>query len=216
MKAPWRGRKVLVTAGPTREWLDPVRFLSNASSGKMGYALAAAARKRGARVTLVTGPTSLPLPAGVRAVNVVTAREMMSACLKALPGTDLVIGAAAVADFRPRTGARAKIKKKADGGDLLLRLTPNPDILRTLSLQREKKARPVFAGFALETHRLLERARKKMHDKGLDLIVANGPEALDGGETRAVILSRDGATTRFAGPKTALAEKILSAAEAFL
>src|SRR5687767_8559198 len=101
----WRGRRVLVTAGATREALDPVRFLTNASSGKTGYAAAAAARRRGARVTLVTGPASAPPPAGVRVLRVTTARQMLAACLKVLPGTDLVIGAAAVGDFRPARAA---------------------------------------------------------------------------------------------------------------
>jgi phosphopantothenoylcysteine decarboxylase/phosphopantothenate--cysteine ligase len=138
---------------------------------------------------------------------------MLKACLKNLPGTDLVIGAAAVGDFRPVRTARQKIKKT--GGALTLRLVPNPDILKTLS-RRRKKGRPVLAGFALETRALVPNARRKMAAKDLDLIVANGPGALDGARTRAVLITRDGAAVSYDGTKAGLAERILSAAEAFL
>jgi phosphopantothenoylcysteine decarboxylase/phosphopantothenate--cysteine ligase len=212
-RAAWRGRRVLVTAGPTREPLDPVRYLSNASSGKTGYAVAEAARRLGARVTLVSGPTALKAPAGVRLVPVMTAREMLAACLKTLPSTDLVIGAAAVADWRPATLSRTKMKKGR--GAPVIKLVPNPDVLKALAARR-RKGKPVTAGFALETSSLLANARRKMREKGLDLIVANGPEALNGDRTRAVLLTRDGRSHPYAGPKAGLAAKILSTAEAFL
>ena len=205
----WRGKRVLITAGPTREPLDPVRFLSNSSSGKTGYALAAAARRRGARVTLVSGPVAMPDPRGVKVVRVTTAVEMRTACLRAFPGTDIVIGAAAVADFRPLRPARSKIKK---GGGMTLKLVPTPDILSTLA-RRRRGGRPLMAGFALETERMKERALSKMAAKRLDLIVANGPQALDGDRTRALILARDGRRIPYAGTKARLAEKILDALE---
>jgi phosphopantothenoylcysteine decarboxylase/phosphopantothenate--cysteine ligase len=215
MKLSWRGKRVLITAGPTREPLDPVRYLSNASSGKTGYALAEAARRKGARVTLVSGPTHLKAPAGVQRVPVVTARDMLAACLKALPGTDLVIGAAAVADWRPAATAARKLKKGPSGQAPAVRLVPNPDILKTLA-GRRKKGRPVMVGFALETENLAPNAQAKLARKGLDLIVANGPAALDGDRTRALLLTRTGDALPFEGPKKGLAEKILWAAEAFL
>lgn len=208
-----KGRAVLITAGPTREPLDPVRYLSNSSSGKMGYALAAAARRRGARVLLVTGPTALAAPSGVRAVRVTTAREMLAACLRALPGTDLVIGAAAVADWRPARVSAGKLKKRAGGGAMTLRLTPNPDILAALAARRTG-GRPRLVGFALETSERLARARDKMRRKGLDMIVANGPEALDGDRSTIDVLLPDGRRWSRSGTKAALADEIVQAAEA--
>jgi phosphopantothenoylcysteine decarboxylase/phosphopantothenate--cysteine ligase len=205
----WRGKRVLITAGPTREPLDPVRFLSNASSGKTGFALAAAARRRGARVTLVSGPVALPAAAGVKVIRVTTAAEMRTACLRVLPGTDVVIGAAAVADFRPLRRARRKIKK---GGGMTLKLIPTSDILSSLA-RRRRGNRLLMAGFALETERMAERALAKMAAKKLDLIVANGPEALDGDRTRAMIIGRDGRRIPYAGTKARLAERILDTLE---
>jgi phosphopantothenoylcysteine decarboxylase/phosphopantothenate--cysteine ligase len=206
--------KVLVTAGPTREPLDPVRFLTNASSGKMGYALAAAARKRGARVTLVSGPTALDAPKGVRRIDVSTAREMLAACLKALPGTALVIGAAAVADFQSPATATRKIKKSSDR-TMTLRLVPTPDVIAALS-RKKRRGRPVVVGFALETEDLLTNAFEKMERKGLDAIVANGPDSLDGDVTRAALLTRGGDAELFRGSKAGLAERILNKAETLL
>lgn len=163
----YAGETVLVTAGPTREALDPVRFLSNNSSGRMGYALARAARERGARVILVSGPTSLEPPAGVEFCPVTTAREMLEAVLGYFPAVDIVIKAAAVSDFRPELTAEQKIKK----GELLeLKLVRNPDILETLGARKNKQ---FLVGFAAETTDLLRHARDKMERKNLDLIVAN-------------------------------------------
>jgi phosphopantothenoylcysteine decarboxylase/phosphopantothenate--cysteine ligase len=165
------GRSVLVTAGPTREPVDPVRFLGNRSSGRMGYALAQAAWRRGAAVTLVTGPSALPLPEGVDAIAVETAQEMLDAVEGVIPSADVSIFAAAVADFRPEASFERKVKRGETEGSLTLRLTANPDIAaRTRPL---RKSGSVAVGFALETHDLLANARRKLEAKGFDLLVAN-------------------------------------------
>ncbi|NJD19249.1 MAG: bifunctional phosphopantothenoylcysteine decarboxylase/phosphopantothenate--cysteine ligase CoaBC [Gemmatimonadetes bacterium] len=164
-------RRVLVTAGPTREPVDPVRFLGNRSSGRMGYALAQAAWRRGAVVTLVTGPSALPLPEGVEAIPVETAAQMLAAVEGVLTSADVSIFAAAVSDFRPEAALRHKLKRADTGGDLALRLTANPDIaLRTRDL---RKPGSVSVGFALETDDLLANARRKLEAKGFRLLVAN-------------------------------------------
>lgn len=204
----WRGKRLVITAGPTREALDPVRFLSNESSGRMGWALARAARRRGARVTLVHGPTGLPAPRGVHSIPVTSAREMLAATLRAARGAEAVVGAAAVADWRPGVVQKSKIKKS--GRPLAIRLVPNPDILKTLS-NRRRKGKPRLAGFALETDRLLDNARKKMAEKKLDLIVANGPAALGASRSDAWILSATGWAVRHHGTKDALAGRLLDA-----
>lgn len=162
------GEKVLVTAGPTREEIDPVRFISNYSSGKMGYAIARAARRRGAEVTLVSGPTSLDEPYGVAVTQVVSAREMREAVLAKAAGSSVIIKAAAVADYRPAFRADAKIKKTA--APKALELMRNPDILEELG--KEKGAR-LLVGFAAETGDLLQNAGKKLAGKNLDMVVAN-------------------------------------------
>ncbi len=162
------GETVLVTAGPTREELDPVRYLSNYSSGKMGYALARAARARGARVILVSGPTALTPPAGVETIQVKSAADMHQAVMKRAAEATIVIKAAAVADYRPVARAAAKVKKKGDG--LTLELVPNPDILADLG---RLPAAPLLVGFAAETEELAANATKKLAAKNLDLIVAN-------------------------------------------
>jgi phosphopantothenoylcysteine decarboxylase/phosphopantothenate--cysteine ligase len=162
------GEHVLVTAGPTREPFDPVRFLTNYSSRKMAFAVALQARRRGARVTLVSGPTSLPPPAGVEVVNVESAVEMRDAVLSRLEGVTAVIKAAAVADYRPAALAGQKIKKKE--GSLTLALERNPDIIREVGREKGKR---VLVGFAMESENLLENARSKLIDKNMDLIVAN-------------------------------------------
>ncbi|HNA61320.1 MAG TPA: phosphopantothenoylcysteine decarboxylase, partial [Elusimicrobiota bacterium] len=172
------------------------------------WALARAARRRGARVTLVHGPTGRPAPRGVRAVPVTSAREMLAATLRAARGADAVVGAAAVADWRPAVLQKSKIKKS--GRPPTIRLVANPDILKTLSKNR-RGVRPRLAGFALETDRLLDNARKKMTEKKLDLIVANGPEALGADRTDAWILSATGWALRHRGTKDALAGRLLDA-----
>lgn len=162
------GLKVLVTAGPTVEDIDPVRFISNRSSGKMGYAVAQAARERGAEVTLVSGPVNLPVPAGVELVPVRSAAGMAEAVARLFPETDIVVKAAAVADYRPAEPAGQKVKKGAAPRTLLLERTE--DILARLG--REKTGQ-VLVGFAAETENLLENARAKLAGKNLDLVVAN-------------------------------------------
>ncbi|MDN5365404.1 MAG: phosphopantothenoylcysteine decarboxylase / phosphopantothenate---cysteine ligase [Thermacetogenium sp.] len=162
------GIHVLVTAGPTREPLDAVRFLSNYSSGKMGYALAEEAKERGARVTLISGPTKLEPPQGVNLISVQTAEEMFNAVKENFAAADVVIKAAAVADFRPRWVTSGKIKKES--ADLLLELERTPDILAYLG---QNKSNQILVGFAAETEDLLVNAREKLARKNLDMIVAN-------------------------------------------
>ncbi|MCC6319478.1 MAG: bifunctional phosphopantothenoylcysteine decarboxylase/phosphopantothenate--cysteine ligase CoaBC [Gemmatimonadaceae bacterium] len=168
-RGPLSGRSVLVTAGPTREALDPVRFLSNRSSGKMGVAIAAAAWRRGAHVTLVTGPTGTPAPVGVRLVPVQSAADMHAAVAASLPASDVLVMAAAPADFRPESVAEQKIKK-ADAPEAIA-LAPTADILRSTAGRRRDGT--VVVGFALETERVIENARAKLATKALDLIVVN-------------------------------------------
>ena len=185
------GERVLVTAGPTREDIDPVRFLSNRSSGKMGYAVARAAARRGAKVVLVTGPTALETPGGVERVDVRSAEDMLRAVEARFPECTLAIFAAAVADYRAVEPSESKIKRTQDA--LTLRLEPNPDILATVA--REKGERLVV-GFAAETDNVAENARKKLAQKNADVMVANDVTAEGAGfdvDTNMVtLLSSDG------------------------
>lgn len=187
------GRRVLITAGPTREYLDPVRFLSNPSTGKMGYALAAAAHARGATVTLVSGPVALPAPPGVTVIPVTTAEEMATAALQAAEQADVIIGAAAPADFTPVHPAGQKIKK-ADRAQLTVDLQPTTDILAAIG--RRKRPGQRIVAFAAETERLEEHAAEKLARKNADLIVANDVTAPHAGfaadTNRAVLLYPDG------------------------
>ncbi len=166
------GLAVTITAGPTREPLDPVRYLSNHSSGKMGYALAEAAAELGARVTLISGPVSLPCPAGVERLEVETAVEMHEAAQRLAPESDLFIGCAAVADYRAESAAEHKIKKVEGEEELVLRLVKNPDIIAAVAALPAEH-RPLVVGFAAETRDLATYARDKLARKGLDMIVAN-------------------------------------------
>lgn len=185
----------MITAGPTREPLDPVRFLSNASSGRMGIELARAALRRGARVCLVLGPVERPVPRGLELIRVESALEMRSAVLRRCSASDVVIAAAAVSDWRlPRPSSR-KIKRKP--GVFRLTLIPNPDIIKEVARRRAAEgSRQILVGFALETERSEERARAKLVNKGLDLIVVNGPDALDRRESRAAIGKKSGEFVR--------------------
>ena len=187
----FRGRRVLITAGPTQEALDPVRFISNRSSGKMGWALAEAARDRGAEVVLVAGPTALPPVCNVTVVPVVTSEEMRKEVITRFLDVDVLIMAAAVADFRPARPARGKIPKRRE--PRALALEPTPDILMDLPLRRAGR---LVVGFAAETGDLVERAQAKLRRKALDLIVANDvtePGAGFGTDTnRATLLDRGG------------------------
>jgi len=176
---------ILVTAGPTREYLDPVRFLSNRSSGKMGYALARAAFRRGAQVTLISGPSSLPRPTGVTFIPVDTAGDMHSAVNRELASSTILIMSAAVSDFMPAEKSGEKIEKS---DELFLTLTGTPDILSAVG---KKKNRPFIVGFAAETGRKLEKARKKLKHKNMDLIVFNDVTEAGSGfdvETNNVVL----------------------------
>jgi phosphopantothenoylcysteine decarboxylase/phosphopantothenate--cysteine ligase len=214
---PLRGKRVLITAGPTREPWDAIRFLSNRSSGRMGYALAAEAFRRGAEVTLVSGPVALTPPAGVRTLSVTTAREMHAQALAIFPETDIVIAAAAVADFRPAQPSENKIKKSDMSATL--ELVPNPDILAQMG--RAKSAQ-VLLGFAAESGPELEAAaRGKMKNKNLDLIVANaagGEQDAFGAELSAALIldARGGRQELSRQSKAGLASAILNAVEAWL
>lgn len=211
-KGDLSGRAVLVSAGPTVEDLDPVRFLSNRSSGKMGYAIAAAAARRGADVTLVSGPTALPCPPGVRRIGARSALEMQKAVHEHAGEVDAVIMSAAVADFRPEKVASQKLKKAEGEEERVIKLVRNPDILAGLGARfSDASSRPVLVGFALETEDLEQAAQNKLAKKGADLIVANlASDGFAGDDNAALILGRDGArreTGRIS--KAQLAEQIL-------
>jgi len=188
------GRRVVVTAGPTYEPIDPVRFVGNRSSGRMGYAVARAAARRGAAVQLVSGPTGLDAPLGVERATVESARAMAAATTAAAAGADAVVMAAAVADFRPAAEAGHKLKKRAIGGAPTIELTRNPDILAELGAGRDG-ARPVLVGFAAETENLVAEARAKLEEKRCDLVVANDVSQSDAGfavDTNRVVLVEAG------------------------
>jgi phosphopantothenoylcysteine decarboxylase/phosphopantothenate--cysteine ligase len=187
-----RGKRVVVTAGPTREYLDPVRFISNRSSGKMGYAFAEAAQHRGAEVLLISGPATSEPPAGVETQHVETTLEMQDAILEVFDQTDIVVMAAAVADYRPQAFSPNKIKKTTDR--LTISLEQNPDIAQVLG-QRKKKVQ-ITVGFAAETNDLLENAQRKLINKNLDLIAANDVLAegagFEGDTNIVTLLDREG------------------------
>ncbi|MEU9776034.1 bifunctional phosphopantothenoylcysteine decarboxylase/phosphopantothenate--cysteine ligase CoaBC [Streptomyces sp. NPDC047968] len=205
------GRHVVVSAGGTREPLDPVRYLGNRSSGKQGYALARTAAARGARVTLVEANTAIPDPAGVDVVHVGTAVQLREAVLKAAADADAVVMAAAVADFRPAAYAPGKIKKRDGVEAPEITLVRNPDILAEISAERPRPGQ-VVVGFAAETDEVLANGREKLRRKGCDLLVVNevGERRTFGAEeNEAVVLSSDGAETPVPhGPKEALADTV--------
>jgi phosphopantothenoylcysteine decarboxylase/phosphopantothenate--cysteine ligase len=212
-----QGKRVLITAGPTREPLDPVRFLSNRSSGRMGYALAEAAVTRGATVTLVTGPVALPAPAGCDVLRVVTTEEMYDAVLARLAMADVVIAAGAPADFRPASRARDKLKKVASSHNL--ELVPTSDILAECG--RRKGTSQFLVGFAAETENIVENAREKLRAKKLDVIVANDVSAPDVGidaeRNAGRLLFADGREEELPPmDKSAFAHRILDAVVASL
>jgi phosphopantothenoylcysteine decarboxylase/phosphopantothenate--cysteine ligase len=213
--ADLEGRHVVVSAGGTREYLDPVRFLGNRSSGRQGVALARTAAARGAQVTLVAANVDLPDPAGVKVVAVETTAELRDAVLSAVGDADAVVMAAAVADFRPAASSATKIKKGDDGGAPEIRLEQNPDILAELSASRPHE-RLVVVGFAAETGddagSVLEHATAKLRRKGCDLLVVNdvsGGKVFGSEDNEAVVLDRDGGTTSVPlGSKSALAHVV--------
>ena len=200
------GTRVLITAGPTHEDLDPVRYLGNRSSGRMGYAIAAQALRRGAEVTLVSGPVQLPVPAGAEVVSVRSAQEMHEAVMSRFERFDVVIMAAAVADYRPVQRAAQKIKK---GSGLKLELVRNPDILADVGAKRVLQP-SVLVGFALETENLEQAARDKLERKAADLIVANEASVgLGGDSNRATLVDATSANPLPDMSKRALADQIL-------
>ena len=216
--ADLRGRRVVVSAGGTREYLDPVRFIGNRSSGLQGYALATAAAIRGASVTLVAANVSLPDPAGVNVVRVVTTAEMREAVLAAAHDADAVVMAAAPADFRPVTQASSKIKKTHDGTAPHIELVENPDILAELVQTRTSK-RPIIVGFAAETGdadgSVMDHARSKLERKGCDLLVVNDVsdgQVFNAPDSEAVILGADGFSRAVPpGPKADIAHAVWDA-----
>ncbi|MBW1761719.1 MAG: bifunctional phosphopantothenoylcysteine decarboxylase/phosphopantothenate--cysteine ligase CoaBC [Deltaproteobacteria bacterium] len=200
------GSRVLITAGPTHEDLDPVRFLGNRSSGRMGYAIASQALRRGAEVTIVSGPVHLPVPSGAEVVRVRSAQEMHAAVMSRFDRCDVLIMAAAVADYRPEQREAQKIKK---GGSLKLELVRNPDILADVGAKRSQRP-SVLVGFALETENLEQAARDKLERKAADLIVANEASAALGGDTNRATLVEAASTTPLPEmTKRALANQIL-------
>lgn len=211
-----RNRRVLVTAGPTREALDPVRVFTNASSGKMGYHLAERAFVRGARVVLVSGPSALAVPPGVEVAHVTTTEEMRSAVARHLPESDVLIMAAAPADYRPSTSSR--VKRPRNSGAIEVKLDPTIDVLATTAALR--RAGSVAVGFALETGPGLDRAREKLERKQLDLIVFNRADELGSGlevdTNRVTLVTTEAETPLEMLPKREVAERILDAVEALL
>ena len=213
-----RGRVVVVSAGPTYEDIDEVRYVGNRSSGKMGYAVAAEAARRGARVVLVSGPTHLQAPAGVDIVRVRSARDMHAAVMQHSREADIVVMAAAVADYTPRQRAEGKIEKS--DGPMELTLVRTPDILADLGRTRAGASRPVLVGFAAESGDPVARGRAKLHRKNVDFIVANDISRPDAGfevdTNAAAIVSAEGVERFELGTKASLAAVILDRAESFL
>ncbi|MBJ7550424.1 bifunctional phosphopantothenoylcysteine decarboxylase/phosphopantothenate--cysteine ligase CoaBC [Marinomonas ostreistagni] len=205
------GQHWVITAGPTMEAIDPVRYISNHSSGKMGYALAAAAQARGASVTLVSGPTQLDAPQGVKRIEIKSAEDMLSACREAMvKPADVFIGAAAVADFRMKEVASQKMKKTGDSDEMQLTLVKNPDVIATLSQENTAKC---MVGFAAETQDVIAYAKSKLERKGLDLIIANDVSRTDIGfnndENQVTVLSKDQQWTPPKESKSALAIELV-------
>lgn len=210
------GKHVLITAGPTIEAIDPMRYITNHSSGKMGYAIAKDARRRGAEVTLVSGPTQLDCPEGVKRIDVRSALEMYEAVHKEFEWADVVIKTAAVADFRPKELSDHKIKK--NNANMILELVPNPDILQSLG---ERKNHQILVGFAAETQNVIEYAKQKIAKKNLDFIVANNIASQGAGfkgDTNIVtIIERDGNMTEYEKmSKTEVGDVILDKVKAYL
>ena len=204
------GRSVLVTAGPTFEAIDPVRGITNHSSGKMGFAVARAACEAGALVTLVAGPVHLPTPAGVRRIDVQSAAQMLAAVLPEAPQHDIFIATAAVADWRPASATEAKIKKDGSGRIPALELTENPDILATVARLPEGQ-RPWCVGFAAESHDLARHAREKLVRKGVPLIVANlGPATFGRNDNTLLLVDAQGERELPLGNKLSLARQLVA------
>lgn len=207
MKLKTKATRVLITAGPTREYIDPVRYISNDSSGQMGFALAKAAHELGSEVTLVSGPVDLKAPPGVKGIAVTTAREMHRVASREAKKADIIIMAAAVADWRPKSTRRSKMKR--DARAFKMEMVPNSDILADLS--RKRKDGQTIVGFALETGDLEKNARRKLKRKGCDWIVANKASAIGARTSRAILISSEGKKVSLPRlPKEDLAVVILS------
>ncbi|MEP7003989.1 MAG: bifunctional phosphopantothenoylcysteine decarboxylase/phosphopantothenate--cysteine ligase CoaBC [Chloroflexota bacterium] len=206
------GKRIVVSAGPTLEPIDPVRAVTNRSSGKMGYAIATAAQRAGADVTLVTGPTALRPPAGVTVVRIETAAELREAVLAALPGAHAVVMAAAVADYRPAKPAKHKLKKRDQGDELSISFVRNPDVLQAVVEQRDR--RTLVIGFKAETGDAVAEASRMLREKGLDLVVANDVTARGsefGSDTDQVtFVSADGAEALPLLPKHVVARRLVA------
>lgn len=218
-RAAFRGRRVLVTSGPTREAVDPVRFVGNRSSGKMGRALAEAAWRRGAEVTVVSGPVTVEQPVGAEVVRVETAREMLGEVAARIGAADVVFFAAAVADFRPEQARPSKAKRDESGGTLDIHLVANPDV--AAETRSARKPGSVVVGFALETDDLVRNAMTKLADKGLDLVVANRAGEEDAGfeadTNRVTLVGPQGEPEALPlMDKDAVAESVLDRVEALL
>jgi len=198
--------KILITAGPTREHLDPVRFISNSSTGTMGYLIAQEGKKRGYKIILITGPTHLKPPDGIKVVKVTSAEEMKEAVLKYFPECNALIMAAAVSDWKPQMKFSEKLKRKKEWD---LKLIPNPDILKEVS--KIKKENQIVIGFALETEKIEENALKKLKEKKLDLIIGNTTEFFgEGKPSEVVFISKDGKIKEYKRiNKEKVAEKII-------
>jgi phosphopantothenoylcysteine decarboxylase/phosphopantothenate--cysteine ligase len=204
------GKRVLVTAGPTYEAIDPVRGLTNLSSGKMGYAIARAAHEAGADVTLVSGPTALPAPHGVRRIDVLSARDMLDAVMGNVGGQHVFIGVAAVADWRVENASAHKLKKDGDG-ILQLQFAENPDILATVAATLSINGWPYCVGFAAESDNLIEYGARKREKKGIPLLVGNiGPQTFGQDENAIVLFDEAGHTVLPRAPKLDLARELVS------
>jgi len=209
-RGPLSGTQVVITAGPTHEPIDPVRYLANRSSGKMGFALAEAANRLGATVTLIAGPVHLDTPTGVKRIDVETASEMHTAVQASLDGIDLFIGAAAVCDMRPYSVSNQKLKKSKN--DLSqITLVENPDIIQSVAISSNRPA--LVIGFAAETESVLENAKRKLTDKSLDAVIANcvaDGEIFGQDTTEVTIVYKDSAQPLAAGPKSEVSKDILT------
>jgi phosphopantothenoylcysteine decarboxylase/phosphopantothenate--cysteine ligase len=205
------GKRVLITAGPTYEAIDPVRGITNLSSGKMGYAVARAAREAGAEVTLVSGPTALDTPHGVRRIDVTSARQMLDAVLAAAPGQHVFVGVAAVADWRVENASEQKLKKDGAGNAPQLQFAQNPDILATVAATTTLNGWPYCVGFAAESENLIEYGAVKREKKGIPLLVGNiGPQTFGQDENAIVLFDESGHTVLPQAPKLELARQLVS------
>jgi len=209
---PLQGKSIAITAGPTREAIDPVRYISNHSSGKMGYALAQAAKQLGADVTLISGPVSLTTPQGVKRINVSSAQQMHEAAIQAAPSNDIFIACAAVADYRPQNVAEQKIKKTDDSNQMTITMVKNPDIVASVAAL--ETSRPFTVGFAAETQDVEHYARTKLAKKNLDMICANDVsvegQGFNSDENAITVYWKDGKQSLTLATKQQIATQIMA------